>query len=117
MKIVAVLGYKGYLGSHFVRGVEGKGWRALGLSRTEVDYSNVDHLSVWIRENKPAFLINAAGYTGKPNVDACEKEKSECLFGNAVLPGRIREVCEEFRIPWGHVSLSLIHISEPTRPY
>ena len=82
------------LGSHFVRGVEGKEWQALGLSRKEVDYPSVDHLSAWIREHKPTFLVNAAGFTGK-RVDACEKDKSDCLFGNAVLPGRIREVCEE----------------------
>ena len=109
MHVVAILGSTGYLGSYFVRGIEHRGWRALGLSRKEVDYSNVDHLSAWLRENKPAFLINAAGYTGKPNVDACEKEKSECLFGNAVLPGRIREVCEEHGIPWGHVSSGCIY--------
>ena len=109
MKTVAVLGHKGYLGSHFVRGVEGKEWRALGLSRKEIDYSNIDCLSSWIREHKPTFLINAAGFTGKPNVDACERDKSDCLFGNAVLPGRIREVCEVYRIPWGHVSSGCIY--------
>ena len=67
------------------------------------------HLSSWIREHKPTFLLNAAGFTGKPNVDACERDKSDCLFGNAVLPGRIREVCEEYRIPWGHVSSGCIY--------
>jgi dTDP-4-dehydrorhamnose reductase len=109
MHDLAILGSAGYLGSHFVRGIEGKGWRVLGLSRKEVDYSNVEDLSAWLRENKPDFLINAAGYTGKPNVDACEDEKCECLFGNAVLPGRIREVCEEYKIPWGHVSSGCIY--------
>ena len=109
MHDVAILGSTGYLGSYFVRGIENKGWRALGLSRKVVDYSNVDHLSTWLRDNKPAFLINAAGYTGKPNVDACEKEKSECLFGNAVLPGRIREVCEDHGIKWGHISSGCIY--------
>jgi dTDP-4-dehydrorhamnose reductase len=58
----------------------------------------------WMRATRPRFLINAAGYTGKPNVDACESHKAECLMGNAVLPGRIREVCEELGVPWGHVS-------------
>ena len=112
MNYVAILGSAGYLGSHFVRGVEGKGWRPLGLSRKEVDYTNVDSLSSWLRENKPTFLINAAGYTGKPNVDACEKDKSECLFGNAVLPGRVREVCGELGIKWGHVSSGCIYSGE-----
>ena len=57
-------------------------------------------------------MINAAGYTGKPNVDACEINKSECLFGNSVLPGRIRSACEEVGIPWGHVSSGCIYSGE-----
>ena len=108
----AILGSTGYLGSKFVRRIEAKGWLALGLSRKEVDYTNVDYLSAWLHDNKPTFLINAAGYTGKPNVDACEKDKSECLFGNAVLPGRVREVCGDLGIKWGHVSSGCIYSGE-----
>ena len=46
---------------------------------------------------------------GSPNVDACEDAKYECLQGNAVLPGIIREVCEDLKIPWGHVSSGCIY--------
>jgi dTDP-4-dehydrorhamnose reductase len=53
-------------------------------------------------------VFDAAGFTGKPNVDACELVKAECLSGNAVLPGIIREVCEDMNIPWGHVSSGCI---------
>ena len=42
-------------------------------------------------------------------MDACESDKAECLFGNAVLPGRIRTACEEVGIPWGHVSSGCIY--------
>jgi dTDP-4-dehydrorhamnose reductase len=31
-------------------------------------------------------IINAAGYTGKPNVDACEIYKQETIDGNVVFP-------------------------------
>jgi dTDP-4-dehydrorhamnose reductase len=54
-------------------------------------------------------LINSAGYTGKPNVDACETDKTNCLFGNAILPGRIAEACESTNTPWGHVSSGCIY--------
>jgi dTDP-4-dehydrorhamnose reductase len=54
-------------------------------------------------------LINAAGYTGKPNVDACETDKANCLFGNAILPARIAEACEATKTPWGHVSSGCIY--------
>ena len=54
-------------------------------------------------------MINSAGYTGKPNVDACENHKADTLLGNAVLPGIIREVCEDVDLPWGHVSSGCIY--------
>ena len=54
-------------------------------------------------------MINAAGFTGRPNVGACETAKYECLQGNAVLPGIIREVCEDLKIQWGHVSSGCIY--------
>ena len=55
------------------------------------------------------YLISCAGYTGKPNVDACELHKTECLHGNAVLPGVLRQGCEAADIPWGHVSSGCIY--------
>ena len=42
-------------------------------------------------------------------MDACETAKYECLQGNAVLPGIIREVCEDLKIRWGHVSSGCIY--------
>lgn len=104
-----ILGSTGYLGSHFLKYLRNIGETVRGLSRSEIDYTNSDELRSLLNEIKPRFLINAAGYTGKPNVDACESDKSECLFGNAVLPGRIRTACEEAKIPWGHVSSGCIY--------
>ena len=104
-----VLGATGYLGSNFVKYLQEEGEDVCGLSRAECDYTNVDTLISLLQGKNPKFLINAAGYTGKPNVDACEFEKSECLYGNAVLPGRIRTACEEVGIPWGHVSSGCIY--------
>lgn len=104
-----VLGATGYIGSYFVSHLNKNNNPVVGLSRKEIDYTDSDVLISFLREHKPKFLINAAGYTGKPNVDACESDKAECLFGNAVLPGRIRSACEEVGIPWGHVSSGCIY--------
>ncbi|MDA8774948.1 sugar nucleotide-binding protein [Opitutales bacterium] len=104
-----ILGATGYLGSYFVKYLRQEGEDVFGLSRTEIDYTDVGSLISILRRKKPKFLINAAGYTGKPNVDACESDKAECLFGNAVFPGRIRTACEEVGIPWGHVSSGCIY--------
>ena len=59
-------------------------------------------------QRKPEFVINAAGYTGKPNVDACELDQADTLAGNTLLPQTIAHACAAADIPWGHVSSGCI---------
>ena len=103
------IGIQWLLGIAFRWRGRGQGVAGAWSLQKEFKYSNVDHLSTLIREHKPSFLVNAAGFTGKPNVDACESAKYESLEGNAVLPGIIREVCEDLKIPWGHISSGCIY--------
>ena len=86
-----------------------KGVAYRNLSRSEVDYTDGETLRSALLRDRPEFLVNAAGYTGKPNVDACELHKPECLLGNAVLPGIVAQACEEAGVPWGHVSSGCIY--------
>jgi len=106
--MILLLGGSGYVGSAFQRVLESQGVPFLSISRSDLDYSQPDQLADYIRNTKATFLINCAGFTGRPNVDACETQKTETLFGNSVLPGRIAEACERTRTPWGHVSSGCI---------
>lgn len=112
--MIVVLGSTGYIGSKFINFFQSLGQEAIGVSRCEIDYTNVLSLKNWLKSKNPRFVINSAGYTGKPNVDACELAKAECLSGNAVLPGIIREVCEDLKIAWGHVSSGCIYSGRRT---
>jgi dTDP-4-dehydrorhamnose reductase len=107
--MICLLGGSGYVGTAFRRYLDQQGFSYANLSRSEVDYTQTAELLRRLLELKPDFLINCAGYTGKPTVDACEENKAECLFGNAVLPGRIAEACAETGIPMGHVSSGCIY--------
>ncbi|CAM3037955.1 sugar nucleotide-binding protein [Rariglobus hedericola] len=107
--MIYLLGGSGYVGQAYQTLLTQKGIAFKNLQRAELDYADVKALTAALKRDRPAFLINAAGYTGKPNVDACELHKTECLFGNAVLPGRIAEACEAAGIPWGHVSSGCIY--------
>ena len=113
-RMIVVLGSTGYIGSKFINFFQSLGQEAIGVSRCEIDYTNVLSLKNWLKSKNPRFVINSAGYTGKPNVDACELAKAECLSGNAVLPGIIREVCEDLKIAWGHVSSGCIYSGRRT---
>jgi dTDP-4-dehydrorhamnose reductase len=110
--MILLLGGSGYVGQAYQRLLGRKGLEFRNLVRKEVDYTNGAALANLLADTKPDFLINAAGYTGKPNVDACESDKTNCVFGNAVLPGIIREACERTATPWGHVSSGCIFTGE-----
>lgn len=107
--MIYLLGGSGYVGQAYQALLTQKGIPFRNLRRAELDYTDVTTLTAALNEDRPEFLINAAGYTGKPNVDACEDDKAECLFGNAVLPGRIAAACRAAGIPWGHVSSGCIY--------
>ncbi len=103
-----ILGGSGYVGGAYQRLLDKKGVPYRTFPRAELDYYNVSTLTAALREARPAFLVNCAGYTGKPNVDACELHKTETLLGNAILPGILRQACEATGTPWGHVSSGCI---------
>jgi len=106
--MIYLLGGSGYVGQAYQALLTRKGIAFKNLRRSEVDYADGAVLRGALLRDRPEFLINAAGYTGKPNVDACELHKAECLLGNAVLPGIIAQACGEAGVPWGHVSSGCI---------
>ena len=78
-------------------------------TRAEADYTRSEVLTGLLRQLKPEFVINAAGYTGKPNVDACEDHRAETLLGNSLFPAMIAHVCGSAGVPFGHVSSGCIY--------
>ena len=106
--MIFILGGSGYVGQAFCQHLESKGLAYRSIARSDINYSDESSLRAWLKKEKPEFIINCAGYTGKPNVDACETDKARCIAGNAVLPGIIDLVCRELDIPWGHVSSGCI---------
>jgi dTDP-4-dehydrorhamnose reductase len=107
--MILLLGASGYIGEAFAKELRRRGTVFLPLARKELDYSRFDSLLEFLRAKKPGFLINAAGYTGKPNVDACELDKAGTLVGNTLLPQTIVHACAAAGIPWGHVSSGCIY--------
>ena len=107
--MIIILGGSGYVGTEYQQLFRERGIDFINLARADLDYTDTYVLTRFLKDKRPEFLINAAGYTGKPNVDACETDKANCLFWNAVLPGRIAQACSKAGIPWGHVSSGCIY--------
>ena len=106
--MILLLGGAGYVGHAYQQLLSERGLSFRTVSRKDLDYTQPAQLRSLLAEARPDFLINAAGYTGKPNVDACELHKADCLFGNGVFPGYVRDACAAAGVPWGHVSSGCI---------
>src|SRR4051794_22773123 len=107
--MIVLLGSSGYLGQAFAKALDERKQDFKSLSRKDLDYTRGDILLNFLRETKPVFLINAAGYTGKPNVDKCEEAKADTLAGNTLLPQTIAHACLSTNTPWGHISSGCIY--------
>jgi dTDP-4-dehydrorhamnose reductase len=107
--MILLLGATGYIGQAFATELQRRNQPFTALSRKELDYSQFELLLQHLQRTKPEFVVNAAGYTGKPNVDACENAKADTLQGNTLLPQTIAQACAAAHIPWGHVSSGCIY--------
>ena len=107
--MIVLLGGSGYIGQSFAQDLRERQQPFIAPARKELDYTRYDLLLKFLRETKPSFLINAAGYTGKPNVDACEEAKADTLAGNTLFPQTVAHACLVSGMPWGHVSSGCIY--------
>jgi dTDP-4-dehydrorhamnose reductase len=106
--MIVLLGASGYIGEAFAAEMRRRKTEFMPLSRAQTDYTRFDPLLAFLRATKPSLVINCAGFTGKPNVDACELDKAGTLLGNALLPQTIAHACSAAGIPWGHISSGCI---------
>ena len=107
--MIVLLGASGYIGAAFAAELKRRNREFIPLARKQVDYTRFDRLLEFLQARRPEFVVNAAGYTGKPNVDACELDKAGTLAGNTLLPQTIAHACAAAGIPWGHVSSGCIY--------
>ena len=87
--MILLLGASGYIGEAFAKELQRRKKEFIPLARKQVDYTRFDRLLDFLKVKKPSFVINAAGYTGKPNVDACELDKAGTLAGNLCNASRL----------------------------
>ena len=110
MSKILLLGASGYMGSKFKAYLAKGNFQTLFPSRAKVNYCNFDVLRTYIRENGGIdFLINAAGFTGQPNVEQCEIRREETIQGNLLLPQMISNLAalEDFR--WLQIGTGCIY--------
>ena len=106
--MIVLLGASGYVGSAIAARLQQLAAPFVAPSHRDLDLTSRDAVAAWFAGEKPEFVINAVGFTGRPNIDGTEIEKWRCLQANTIVPGVLAEVFGESGIRWGHVSSGCI---------
>lgn len=111
MKIL-ILG-KGYIGNYVA--AANKEHEIIHIGKSDLDYSDTDtfrtflHRSTIYPKPKIDWIINCSGYTGRPNVEACENDKGECYHYNVTVPLYLTRIAGHMRIPIIHIGSGCIY--------
>jgi len=98
---VYILG-KGFVGTHLYKLLKEENTFFVNfVSRKEVNYFDEISLKKYVRESfhngtSDIVFVNCSGYTGKPNVDACESNKEICLEYNTQIPIFMMNFCDKY---------------------
>lgn len=98
--------------------VIGRGWigrkvagylARVGHDVTTYAHTHVDDALRHHPDGSIQWIVNCAGVTGTPNVDACEADPYGTLEGNTMYPIRLYYECEKRGIRFAHVSSGCIY--------
>ena len=74
------------------------------MHKQSFKFVRLSHHALVPKETK--FIVNAAGFTGNPNVDACEKLRDECVNGNILWPLNLEK---STNVPILHISSGCVY--------
>lgn len=113
---VAIFG-GGYVGSNLYNELQkSTKVESFLINKQKLDYTKESKLREFFESCEPNIVVNCVGFTGKPNVDACELNKEETYKLNVQLPILMAKLCEEYRASLFHVSSGCIY-SGYAKPY
>jgi dTDP-4-dehydrorhamnose reductase len=107
--MIFLLGASGYVGRAFQRELTRRKLSFKAISRSDLDYTSFRVLSNTLRLHRPDLVINCGGFTGQPNVDACETRRTETILGNVVLAQTVAQACDVADVRLGSVSSGCIY--------
>ena len=105
-----IFGAKGFMGQYFVRAFPD----ALCPS---VDIADAVAVAQILDTEKPDVIINAAGKTGRPNVDWCEDHKMETIHSNVLGPLVLLEESEKRNIYMVHIGTGCVYEGGSETPF
>ena len=109
MKIM-IFGSKGFMGQYFLSAFP-------DAICPSVDIADAPKVAEVLDAEKPDVVINAAGKTGRPNVDWCEDHKIETIHSNVLGSLVLLEECDKRNIYMVHIGTGCVYSGGPETMY
>lgn len=87
---VLLFGSTGYIGSYLTPYLVEEGYDVINAKSRLDDFGSI---KMELDQYNPNFVINAAGLTGRPNVDWCEDHKEDVLRVNTIGASVLADIC------------------------
>ena len=102
---------KGFVGTHLSHYFKQNNIDHKIFSQSELDYTDPNTFKDFLDTNDKdiKWVINCSGYTGIPNVDACEDNKELCYAYNVLYPMQVVKLCNQYKIPVLHIGSGCIY--------
>ncbi|HEX2978593.1 MAG TPA: NAD-dependent epimerase/dehydratase family protein [Candidatus Babeliales bacterium] len=112
-KRVLVFGGTGWIGGKIVRALKSAGHNPIiATSRLENRHEIINEIS----KTSPDYIINAAGLTGKPNVDWCEDHRPETIRTNVIGTLNLADVAYLHDLHMTNISTGCIYEYDKEHP-
>ena len=106
---VLILG-KGYVGTALNnRLTQNPGWNITWISKADQAYDDRTTFINILNDTEFDVVVNASGYTGRPNVDACETDIDNTWYYNVTVPAMLADVCNMLDVEFIQISSGCIY--------
>lgn len=102
---------KGFVGTHLSQYFKRNNIEHKIFSQSDLNYTDPEVFKDFLDNNDKdiKWVINCSGYTGVPNVDACEDNKELCYTYNVLYPMQVVKLCNQYKVPVIHVGSGCIY--------
>ena len=107
---VLLFGAAGYLGTYFLKLYP-------DAITPKVDIADANAVVELLDAESPDVVINAAGKTGRPNVDWCEDHQEETYAANVTGPKILNDECKKRGIYFVHIGSGCIYEGDSSTPF
>lgn len=114
MDTIVVTGARGRLGAALVRFLQNNGEDVVGISRADIELSNIKQVMSSIGDIRPSLIFNAAAFS---DVDGCEKDVRRAYQDNARAAANLVRAADFLGARLIHFSTDYVFDGEKSAAY